>query len=50
MIENHHGFSVSDSGLTLNPQWPHLGASPDGVLNCQCCPKRVVEIVSLLSS
>lgn len=44
MMENHRGFTVSDSGLSLNPKWPHLGASPDGVVNCCCCSKGVVEI------
>ena len=44
MLKNHHEFSVADSGLSLNPKWPHLGASPDGVINCQCCSKGVMEI------
>ncbi len=51
MLENHRDFSVSDSGLTINPKWPFLGASPDGVVNCYCCNRGVVEIkMSLLSS
>ena len=32
------------SGLVLNPKWPHLGASPDGLVQCDCCGKWVVEI------
>ena len=37
-------FSIADSGLVLNPKWPHLGESPDGIVQCECCGKRVVEI------
>ncbi len=44
MLESHHKFSVADAGLTINPEWPFLGASPDGVVNCHCCSKGVVEI------
>ena len=35
---------MSDSGLNINPQWPQLGASPDGFINCDCCGKGVCEI------
>ena len=44
MLKNHHEFSVADSDLSLNPKWPHLDASPDGVVICQCCSKGVIEI------
>ena len=44
MMENHPMFNVRDSGLTLNPKWPYLGASPDGIVTCECCSKGVVEI------
>ena len=40
----HHGFVVSNSGLSINPKWPHLGTSPDGMISCHCCGKGVVEI------
>jgi len=26
-----------DSGCVINPQWPFIGASPDGVIECDCC-------------
>jgi len=35
---------MSDSGLIINPQWPYIGASPDGIVDCKCCTKRVFEI------
>ena len=38
---NHH---VQDSGLQINPSFPHLGASPDGIVQCECCGNGVLEI------
>ena len=40
----HTHFSLLDSGLILNPEWPFLGASPDGTVHCDCCGSGVVEI------
>ena len=44
MMRGHCGFAVHECGLFLNPKWPYLGASPDGVVTCSCCSKGVVEI------
>jgi len=33
-----------DSGLVVNPQWPFIGACPDGVIECDCCGRGVLEI------
>lgn len=44
MCEDHERFVVSDSGLHVNPQWPYLGASPDGIVNCDCCGKGCCEV------
>ena len=30
--------------MVINPKWPVIGASPDGVVNCTCCGKGVLEI------
>ena len=35
---------MSDSGLIINPLWPYIGASPDGIVECNCCSKCVLEI------
>jgi len=35
---------LNESGLFLNPKWPYLGASPDGIVTCRCCTQGVVEI------
>ena len=40
----HVDFSVMDSGLVINSQWPYIGASPDGLINCTCCGKGALEI------
>lgn len=40
----HEDFTVEDSGLVFNCEWPHLGATPDGIINCKCCGRGVLEI------
>ena len=32
--EKHVDIVVQDSGLIINPMWPFIGASPDGVVSC----------------
>ena len=44
MKEKHDDFMVRDSGLSIHPQYAHLGASPDGIISCQCCGEGVLEI------
>lgn len=41
---SHHNFKCAKSGLVLNPKYPHLGASPDAVVSCDCCGEGCVEI------
>ena len=41
---NHVNLRVKENGLFINPLWPFIGASPDGIVNCDCCPKGVLEI------
>lgn len=40
----HKGFDLKDCGLYLHPDYPHLGATPDGVVECSCCGNGVCEI------
>ena len=40
----HSDFSVTDCGLFLSTQWPFVGASPDGIINCSCHGRGVLEI------
>ena len=44
MSESHVNHSVNLSGLILNPNFPYLGASPDGIVNCLCCGVGCLEI------
>lgn len=44
-LKNEHiNFSLSTSGLVINPNCPYIGASPDGIINCDCCGKGCLEI------
>jgi len=41
---NHSELSVTDSGLVINPKWPYIGASPDGIISCSCHGVGILEI------
>ena len=34
MAEKHGGFVAEDSGFLINLTWPHIGVSPDVIMNC----------------
>ena len=40
----HNDLCLTESGLVISLQWPFVGASPDGVVDCTCCGKGVLEI------
>lgn len=40
----HENLRCKPSGLVVNPRYPHLGASPDGVISCSCCGTWILEI------
>ena len=40
----HSSFEVKCTGLHLNTAYPHLGASPDGIVCCSCCGPGLLEI------
>ena len=42
--EQHENFVITDSGLVINPKFPHLGASPDDLIACDCCGLGCLEI------
>ena len=44
MKQQHQLFIVKESGLILDPLYPFLGASPDGIVTCTCCSTGVLEI------
>ena len=42
--EQHSHLEYFDSGLHINPSFLHLGATPDGIINCDCCGRGLIEI------
>jgi len=36
-MSSHIDFECTSVGLVVNPVFPHLGASPDGLVTCKCC-------------
>ena len=42
--QQHQSFECHPVGLTVNPAYPHLGASPDGAVSCSCCGPGLLEI------
>ena len=40
----HENFRVSDSGLFISVEYPFIGASPDGLVECSCCGQGICEI------
>lgn len=40
----HDCFEIDSAGLYVNPESPHLGASPDGLISCKCCGPGLLEI------
>jgi len=40
----HSNFEISDCGLFINPHYPTLGASPDGIISCDCHGIGTLEI------
>ena len=40
----HRNVTVESSGLMVSTKYPYLGASPDGIVKCSCCPNHVLEI------
>ncbi len=41
---HHTDLKIELSGFSINPAFPQVGASPDGILNCVCCGKGCLEI------
>lgn len=44
MTASHQKYQCTLAGLVVNPLYPHLGASPDGFTQCQCCGQGLLEI------
>ncbi|XP_051266591.1 uncharacterized protein LOC127369363 [Dicentrarchus labrax] len=44
MSSRHVNFDVTTTGLNISSHYPHLGASPDGKVSCDCCGSGCLEI------
>ncbi|XP_031334306.1 uncharacterized protein LOC116164293 [Photinus pyralis] len=44
MLPKHENFVIKTSGLIINSMFPCFGASPDGLVNCDCCGSGCLEI------
>ena len=44
----HKNFNMSDSVLFISTDHPYLGASPDGLVSCECCGAGGCEIKVLI--
>lgn len=42
--QNHTNLCVKDSGLMLNTIYPWMGASPDGIVTCDCHSPGCLEV------
>ncbi|XP_077495023.1 uncharacterized protein LOC144106157 isoform X1 [Amblyomma americanum] len=42
--QKHVDFSLRDCGLFIARSMPFIGASPDALVSCSCCPKSVLEV------
>ena len=40
----HTNFEYRDSGFIIHRDYPYVGASPDGIVQCSCCGYGVLEI------
>lgn len=45
----HTNARIEDCGLMINPKYPLLGCSPDGIFRCDCHDPALVEIKCMYS-
>ena len=43
-LVSHTNFDLNTSRLVVNPLFPYLCASPDGMVMCTCCISGAMEI------
>ena len=41
---DHRNLKISDCGFFIDTQHPYVGASPDGIIECDCCERVVLEV------
>ncbi len=47
MVESHVNFELRASGPGLSPEYPYLGATPDGITSCDCHGTGLVALFSV---
>ena len=43
-MASHSSLNTSSSRFFVSVEYPFLGASPDGLIECECCGLGVVEV------
>lgn len=44
MQKDHTSFEIKECGLVIDPMFPFLGATPDGLVTCACCGNGTLEV------
>lgn len=44
LCESHSNVRITQCGLHISTERPYLGASPDGLVTCDCCEPAIAEI------
>ncbi|KAG5868358.1 hypothetical protein JTB14_012502 [Gonioctena quinquepunctata] len=42
--KTHHNIQSDPIGFFINPRFPYFGASPDGIVTCDCCGTSTIEV------
>ena len=42
--DGHRNVNIKPCGLIVHPKHPYVAASPDGIVTCDCCEDRVLEV------
>ena len=42
--KDHTNLTLDQCGFFICPHHPHIGASPDGIILCDCCGKGCLEV------
>lgn len=42
--KHHRALKVSSSGFVKSTEYLRMGASPNGIINCDCCWQRILEV------
>jgi len=42
--QNHLEFRIDNAGFFVSSDNPYIGATPDGLVDCKCCGRGIVEV------